>query len=108
MTFLSLALRHWKLVGIGLLALLLTVQTVRLGAEKNRSERLEIANNELRFELKRISSAKAEQKRETAKRIEIAEHGNREADEIAKKIEQAPLEPGACKTPAEILQEPML
>lgn len=60
-------------------------------------------NNELRAELKRISSVKNEQKVITVERIKVAERGNRQADEIAKKIEQAPVEPGACKTPDVIL-----
>ena len=96
-------LRYWKLIGLGVLCLLLAVQTVRLGAAENRIERLKIDNNELRAELKRISSAKNEQKVVTVERIKVAEKIVRKADEIAKKIEQAPVEPGACKTPDVIL-----
>lgn len=92
-------LKYWKLIGLGILCLLLAVQTVRISSLKNDVERQKIANNELRAELKRISTAKNEQKIVTVERIKVAERGNRQADEIAKKIEQAPVEPGACKTP---------
>ena len=96
-------LRYWKLVGLGILCLLLAVQTVRLGHRTNQLERVKIDLNEARAELKRISDAKNEQKIITVERIKEAERGNRQADEIAKKIEQAPVEPGACKTPDVIL-----
>lgn len=92
-------LKYWKLIGLGLVCLLLAVQTVRLGHRTNQLEKERINSNELRAELKRISTAKNEQKVVTVERIKIAERGNRQADEIAKKIEQAPVEPGACKTP---------
>ena len=96
-------LRYWKLVGLDILCLLLAVQTVRLGHRTNQLERVKIDLNEARAELKRISDAKNEQKIITVERIKEAERGNRQADEIAKKIEQAPVEPGACKTPDVIL-----
>lgn len=93
---------HWKLAAIGLMALALAVQTVRLGLAENRADKLRIANNELRAELKSISDKRNEQKAETSRRIDRAERGNKEADKIARKIEEAPL-PGQCKTPAEIM-----
>lgn len=92
------ALRHWKLVGIGLLALLLVVQTVRLGHRSNQLERAKIANNELRAELKAISDAKNRQAETTKRNVEQAEKGEREAKPIADKIREAPI-PQNCATP---------
>jgi biopolymer transport protein ExbB/TolQ len=102
MSYLLLARAHWKLIGIGLLCLLLAVQTVRLGHRTNQLEREKINSNELRAELKAISTRKNEQKAETEKRVEQADKGNREADRQAERIEKAPL-PGNCATPPEIL-----
>lgn len=94
---------HWKLAALGLMALLLAVQTVRLSAAHHKIERREIDIREMRFELDRISSRKNEQKRETVNRIERAERGNREADERAREIEASPL-PGNCVTPKAVLE----
>ena len=96
------ALRHWKLIGLGLLCLLLAVQTVRLQHRGNQLEREKIANNELRAELKRISSKKNEQQIITVEKIKQVETIRRIADKVAEKIEQAPL-PGNCRTPNIIL-----
>jgi hypothetical protein len=57
---------------------------------------------ELTAELKRISTAKNEQKVITRDRIVIADKGRSEAEGRAKVIEVAPL-PGNCKTPSEVL-----
>ena len=95
------ALKHWKLIGLGLLCLLLAVQTVRLGHRSNQLEREKIANNELRAELKRISSKKNEQQIITVEKIKEVEKIRREADKVAEKIEAAPL-PGNCRTPDEL------
>jgi biopolymer transport protein ExbB/TolQ len=95
-------LRYWKLVGLGLLCLLLAVQTVRLGHRTNQLEREKIANNELRAELKRISSKKNEQQIITVEKIKEVEKIRREADKVADGIEAAPL-PGQCKTPDAIM-----
>lgn len=92
------ALRHWKLVGLILVLTLLTVQSVRLGHRSNQLEKERIVSNELRAELKRISTAKNEQKAETGKRIEQAEKGEKEAKPIADKIREAPI-PQNCETP---------
>lgn len=102
MSYLLLLRAHWKLIGLGLLCLALAVQTVRLGRRSNQLERAKIDNNELRAELKAISTKRNEQKVETGKNIEQAERGNREADKVAERIEKAPL-PGNCVTPPEIL-----
>jgi hypothetical protein len=101
-SWLLLARSHWKLVGIGLLCLALAVQTLRLGHRSNQLEKERIASNELRAELKRISTAKNEQAKRTEGNIEQAERGNKEADDRARKIEEAPTAPD-CKTPPEIL-----
>lgn len=90
---------NWKLIGIGLLCLALAVQSVRLGAANNRADRLKIANNELRAELKAISDAKDKQREETERRLREAEKGEREAKPIADKIRQAPIVVGKCETP---------
>ena len=95
------ALKYWKLIGLGMVCLLLAVQTVRLGHRTNQLEREKIANNELRAELKRISSKKNEQQIITVEKIKEVEKIRREADKIAEKIEAAPL-PGQCRTPDEL------
>lgn len=102
--FLLAVLRHWKLVGMGLLVLLLAVQTARLGAANNRADRLKIDNNELRAELKAISEAKNRQQKETERNIDEAEKGEQEAAPIVKIIREAPI-PENCGTPGlEILR----
>jgi hypothetical protein len=55
-----------------------------------------------RNELRDISSKRNEQAKRTEGNIEQAERGNKEADDRARKIEEAPL-PGNCKTPPEII-----
>ena len=99
----SFARSHWRALCLGLLLMALAVQSVRLGNAKNEVERVKIANNELRAELKSISDRKNEQKAETEKRVEQADKGNKKADERAKKIETAPLAPD-CKTPQIIME----
>jgi len=96
--FLIPALKHWRLIGLGLLCLALAIQTVRLGAANNRADRLKISNNELRAELKSISDAKNRQAEETEKRIKEAERGEREVQPIVKIIREAPIGPN-CETP---------
>jgi hypothetical protein len=56
-----------------------------------------------RNELRAIAKAKDEQRAETSKRIEQADKGNREADKVAREIEEAPL-PGDCRTPDEVMR----
>lgn len=102
MSYLLLARAHWKLLGIGLLCLLLGIQTIRLGAANNRADRIQVNLNEARAELKRISTAKNEQKGETERRISQAEKGQKGAETIAKRIEAAPVAPN-CATPLEIM-----
>jgi hypothetical protein len=48
MTYLALAARHWKLIGLGLLCLVLAVQTVRLGHRTNQRDEARIHLNECR------------------------------------------------------------
>lgn len=103
MSYLLLLRSHWKLLGLGALCLLLAVQTVRLGHRSNQLEREKIANNELRAELKSISDKKNEQRETTKGNVEKAEKGNREAEERAREIEQAPT-PENCETPPEVLR----
>ena len=104
MSYLALAARHWKLIGLGIVCLLLAVQTVRLGHRTNQLERQKIANNELRAELKAISDAKNEQKEITKDTIKDAEKGERDVQPIVKIIREAPL-PENCGTPGlEILR----
>lgn len=101
-------LTRLQLAAIGAIAAALLVitlvQTIRLhgflwipGA-LDRVEKLQRDNNELRFELNRISSRKNEQKRETANRIKEAEKSERDAKPIADKIREAPIPPD-CATP---------
>jgi hypothetical protein len=95
-------LKYWRLISFGLLCLALAVQTVRLGHRSNQLEREKIANNELRAELKRISTVKNEQVERTKETIRYVERIRKEADGVADKIEQAPL-PGNCRTPDAVL-----
>ena len=103
MTALLFAQRYWKLASLIVLALALAVQTVRLGHRSNQLEREKINSNELRAELKRISSKKNEQQVITVEKIKQVETIRREADKVAEKIEQAPL-PGNCTTPRAVLE----
>ena len=96
------ALRYWKLIGIGVLLLAVAVQTVRLSAANNRADRIQINLNEARAELKAISDRKNEQAETTKGNIEQAERIGRDADKVAERIEQAPVEPD-CKTPESIM-----
>jgi hypothetical protein len=103
-------LKHWL---PALLALALIVQTVRIegfGIWPLRivglQEKYDVAIDkvrEARAELKRISDARNEQAERSKDNIEQAERGNKEADDRARKIEEAPL-PGQCATPREILE----
>lgn len=105
-------LTRLQLAAIGALAAILLVitgvQTIRLhgflwiDGALDRVEKLQRDNNELRAELKSISSAKNEQKRETGENIKKAGTLRDKADADAKKIEQAPL-PGNCETPPEVM-----
>ena len=97
--FLIPALKHWKLIGLGLLCLALAIQTVRLGAANNRADRLKFNLNETRAELKAISTKKNEQLAETERRIKEAERGEREVRPIVKIIREAPIKQGTCETP---------
>lgn len=103
MSWLLLARSHWKLIGMGLLCLAIAVLLVINGQLRNKVERRDIRINELVGELKRISEEKNEQAKRTEGNIKEAERGNKEADERARKIEEAPL-PGNCATPREILE----
>jgi hypothetical protein len=100
--FLIVALKHWKLIGLGLLCLALAVQTVRLGHAKNQIERREIDIRELRGELERLSAAKNKQAETTDRNIRESEKRIQISDKVAREIEAAPL-PGNCATPPEIL-----
>jgi hypothetical protein len=98
LTALALLRRYWKLIGFGILAMLLAVQTARLSHAKGDLEREKINNNELRAELKAISDAKNRQKAETGRNIAKAEKGERDAAPIVKIIREAPIGPN-CSTP---------
>lgn len=95
-------LRNWKLVGIGLLCLLLAVQAVIISSKNNQIEKRDIRINELVGELKRISDAKNEQAERTEVNIEKAENGRKRSETIAKRIEEAPTAPN-CGTPPEVI-----
>ena len=99
------ALKRWKLIGLGLLLMALAVQQVRIASRDNKIEALRIDNNELRAELKSISTAKNEQRETTKQNVEKADKGDKQAREIADKIREAPIVPGKCETPGiEILR----
>lgn len=63
MSYLLLAQRYWKLIGLGILALLLAVQTVRLGNRTNQLERAQINLKEVRAERDNLIAAAKEAKR---------------------------------------------
>ena len=102
MPYLALAARYWKAGLFALLLLALAIQTVRLGHRANQLEAERVNLREVRAELKAISDKRNEQKRETEKRIEQADKGNRDADQRAREIEEAPL-PGDCATPPQVM-----
>lgn len=106
MEYFLLARKYWKLAALGILCLLLAIQSVRLGHAKNETERVKIANNELRAELKRISDARDKQGETTRGTVKQAEDGERKAKPIADKIRAAPIVQGKCETPGiEILRQ---
>src|SRR5512139_3593066 len=70
---------------------------------KDKLEKCERDRNELRAELKRISTVKNEQVERTKETIRYVERIRKEADKVAEKIEQTPL-PGNCKTPRAVLE----
>lgn len=57
-----------------------------------------------RNELRAITTKKNEQKVETGENIKKAGSNREKAEGVAKKIEQAPIAPGECKTPKIILE----
>lgn len=93
---------YWKLAALGVLCLLLAVQTVRLSSAKNTIERREIDIRELKGELERISSKKNEQAERSGENIKKAETIRNNANTEAEKIERAPVAPN-CSTPPEIM-----
>jgi hypothetical protein len=101
------ALKHWKLVALALLVLAIGVQTIRLSGAERRADRAEFHLREARAELQRISSAKNQQGETTDRNISKARDNEAEAGRVAERIRNAPIESG-CKTPREILEEPML
>lgn len=98
---------------LGVLAAILLVitivQTIQLhgflwiGGALDRIETLTRDNNELRAEMKAISDAKDRQRAETGRNIERADKGNRDADRVARGIEEAPAAPD-CATPPQIME----
>lgn len=96
-------LRYWKFIGLGLICLLLAVQTVRLNRAHDQIEKRDVRINELVGELKRISDAKNEQEIITVEMIKEVEKIRRVGEKEAKRIETAPTEPG-CTTPDIIMQ----
>jgi hypothetical protein len=75
---------------------------IALKLERIHSHKLNERVVSLTAELNEISSKKNEQQVVTREKIKVVLQKTREADDQAKKIEQAPL-PGECKTPKEIL-----
>ena len=92
----------WQVVSL-ILAIILIVQTLRLGSEQRHASKLQAQVVKLSNELTRISSVKNEQKIITRDRIVTVNRGLQAADERARKVEQAPPAPN-CKTKPEVLQ----
>jgi hypothetical protein len=105
---LSMVRSHWKLAVLAVVLGLLAIQTIRVGHQARRADRAEFHLREARAELMRISSAKNQQGETTQRNIVKARDNEAEAGRVAERIRNAPIEPGACKTPVEIMQEPNL
>jgi hypothetical protein len=101
---LSMVRSHWKLAVLAILLGIIAVQTIRVGNQARRADRAEFHLREARAELVRISTAKDEQSRETDRNISKARDNEAEAGRVAERIRNAPIEPGACKTPVEIMR----
>jgi predicted phage gp36 major capsid-like protein len=74
--FLIAALKHWKLVGLGLLCLALAVQTVRLGHAENKADNLRFRLKEVVAERDSLVAAAKE-----AERLNAAQVRRIEADQ---------------------------
>jgi hypothetical protein len=101
---LSVVRSHWKLAVLAALLGIIAVQTIRVGHQARRADRAEFHLREARAELQRISSAKNQQGETTTRNISKARDNEAEAGRVAERIRNAPIEPGACKTPVEIMR----
>jgi cell division protein FtsL len=101
---------HLMLVGISLIHKALYGTAVALilllalgwQVEKRRAGKFQGQVISLTAELKRISTAKDEQRPVTQRNIVEAEKGQKRAETVARRIEAAPVS-GQCETPAEIM-----
>lgn len=98
MTYLTI-LRHWKLVGLGLLALALAMQTVRLSRAHDALERCQAARVADRIVAERESR---EQRQTTERNVIIYRDRVKQGKTIAERIEAAPVE-GNCRTPGAVM-----
>lgn len=99
---LALSRIPWKLVGIGLLVVAILVQTIRLERSERRADALQYRVKELNAALDEADRKSKESQGRSKTIIErvITPVGTRH-------IEKAPL-PGNCRTPTQILEEPLL
>ena len=91
-----------QIVGGVVLAIILAL-SIALWAADRRADKWEAQAQKLSRALKRISTAKDEQRKTTSVNIVKAGEGGKAADQVARRIEAAPL-PGQCKTPAAVLE----
>ena len=98
-------LRHWKLLGLGILCLLLAIQQVRIASRDNKIERQQIALNELRAgikEAKRLNEQQVQRIEKEQQEISDDIEAKYEADlarlraELGKRLRpQSPSNPGS-------------
>lgn len=86
--------------GLAALALLLGIA---LKMERAHSAKQQVQIERLNDRLRSISAARDEQGKTTVRTIERAKVVYRDADTRAKVVEAAPLAPGQCRTPTEIM-----
>lgn len=99
--FSPLGLIH-KIVGAISLGLILGL-FMAYKVEQRSADKWEATARKHAAELKRISSARNEQQIVTRDRIVYVKRAERDAGKVAERIERAPVTPGKCATPREIL-----
>lgn len=91
-----------KLIGYCVGGFVILCLVIALQMEKRHSLKLEGQNRKLSAELARITTKADEQKAVTKQTVEKAKIIYRDADNVARRIETAPVV-GKCETPATIM-----
>ena len=97
-------LSQLKILGYCALGLIVVSLFLALQMEKRHSRKLADRNTWLVAELKRISTAKDEQRARTVVNIVKAGEGGKAAERVAKRVDAAPIVPNKCATAREILE----